>query len=107
MTNTMDGSESSETPPNSIPSDSMFSDTRPLGDQLNEHLENCSECAKRTEGKTRPAGFGMTSPFCSTYQDIIAVWAEKEGQINNIVDHDEFGNRASQEIHERYPDQWR
>lgn len=107
MTDMMDGSESSESQANAISTGSMFSDERPLGERLSEHLLNCSLCPQTKEGETRPTGFGMKTPFCSEYQDIIAVWAEQEGRANNIVDHDEFGNYGSHEYHERYPDQWR
>lgn len=108
MTDMTDGSESSETQPTTISTGSMFSDTRPLNERLSEHLENCSKCQTVTEGGLRPIGFGMRTPLCSEYQDIVAVWAEQEGQVNNIVAHDEFGNQASTaDYSERYPDAWR
>ena len=100
----MDGSQSSEKPTTTNDSLSMFSDERPLHERLREHLETCSECETVTQ---RPTGFGQASRLCSEYQDIIAVWSEQEGRANNIVDHDEFGNKASTAIHDWYPDVWR
>lgn len=88
-------------------SSSFWDDKRSLHERLTEHLETCSECQKGIQEKITPNGFGMRTQLCSRYQDIIAVWAEQEGRANNIVDHDEYGNPASQTIHERYPDSWR
>lgn len=85
----------------------IWSDERPLHEQLADHLENCSECQASLQARTKPMGFGMKTTLCSRYQDIVAVWAEMEGRKNNIVAHDEYGNQASTTIHERYPDQWR
>jgi hypothetical protein len=49
----------------------------------------------------------MSSNLCSDYRAIIQEWADREGEVNNIVDHDEYGNQASKIVHERYPEQWR
>lgn len=87
--------------------DSTSSGDRPLSELLSEHLRTCSDCQPVIESKTRPYGFGMVSRLCFKYQDIIATWSDKEGEINNIVAHDEFGNQASANTHERYPDSWR
>jgi len=85
--------------------DSTFSDSQSLGVSLARHLETCSECIETF--LHHPTGFGSVTQLCSEYQSIIAEWANREGEINNVVDHDEFGNQASTAIHERYPDQWR
>jgi hypothetical protein len=81
-------------------SSSMFSDKRSLHERLSEHLETCSECQAATQSKTKPKGLGQRMQLCSRYQDIIAVWAEQEGRVNNIVDHDEYGNRGSDTYYE-------
>jgi len=39
--------------------------------------------------------------------DILVQWSNKEGEVNNIVDHDEYGNKASDHLHDHYPDTWR
>lgn len=49
----------------------------------------------------------MVSQLCSDYTLIIEVWAQQEGEINNIVAHDEYGNYASDTPHDHYPDNWR
>jgi hypothetical protein len=99
------GNESSGTQTPTSFSPGIFTDERPLHEQLASHLETCSECQQTLI--QRPAGMGTVTQLCSSYQDIITVWAEKEGRVNNIVAHDEYGNQASTTVHERYPDQWR
>lgn len=85
---------------------STDSEDKSLHEQLSEHLENCSQCQTAVQSM-KPIGLGQHSPLCSEYQFIIAIWADKEGSVNNIVAHDEFGNEASKTVHERYPEQWR
>lgn len=85
---------------------SMFSDKRSLHEQLSDHLQNCSRCQSEIQGH-KPLGMGQRTALCSEYQDIIAVWAEKEGRVNNIVAHDEFGNAAAEKVYESWPEQWR
>jgi hypothetical protein len=84
---------------------STFSEDQPLHERLARHLENCSKC--QASLIKRPMGFGTVTDLCSDYQAIIAEWANREGEVNNIVDHDEFGNKASGKVHENYPTQWR
>lgn len=56
----------------------------------------------------KPKGLGQTSQLCFEYQDIIQDWSDLEGQLNNIVAHDEYGNQAPTEIDPRgHPEQWR
>jgi hypothetical protein len=71
----------------------------PLGELLRKHLEKCSVCQSRIQ--TTPNGLGMVSRLCFEYQDIIADWADREGQANNIVNHDEYGNEGSPTFYER------
>jgi hypothetical protein len=99
------GTESSVTPIPASDPPGIFTDERSLHVQLKEHLESCSQCQSNLTSK--PIGMGSVTQLCSNYQDIIAVWAEKEGRVNNIVAHDEYGNQASTSVHERYPEQWR
>lgn len=85
--------------------DSTASDYPSLGERLARHLENCSECQSTLT--KRPKGFGTTTELCSSYQAIIAEWANQEGWVNNIVAHDEYGNEASTTVHETYPEAWK
>lgn len=84
---------------------SMSQDSPSLHEMLSEHLQTCKDCQAQIEQK--PKGLGQASQFCFKYLAIIARWADNEGEVNNIVAHDEYGNEASKTIHERYPDQWR
>lgn len=106
MSDTRNGFESSETQPSVNDSDSTSTEKPSLHVRLSKHLETCSQCQSVIQSKS-PTGFGMTGQLCSEYQDIIQEWANEEGAINNIVDHDEYGNQASKTVRERYPDQWR
>jgi hypothetical protein len=100
-----DGIEYSERQQTMTSTDSTSSEEMPLHEKLAKHLETCSEC--QTTLAKRPTGFGSTSELCSDYQSILLDWANREGWVNNIVDHDEFGNKASETVHENYPTQWR
>lgn len=73
-------------------SPSMNSEWPPLNDAVRAHLEECSKCQEALQ--TKPVGLGQQTMFCSDYWRIFALYAEREGQINNIVGHDEFGNQA-------------
>jgi hypothetical protein len=87
--------------------DSTSSENPPLHELLKKHLENCSKCQHSLLSRKTPIGFGSMSQLCSDYQSILSDWADTEGSVNNIVDHDEFGNTASHNYHEHYPDMWR
>lgn len=83
---------------------STSDDSRSLHEMLSEHLAACEKC--QSVPKT-PLALGQRDRHCFNYLAIIRQWADREGRVNNIVSHDEYGNEASTEIHERYPDQWR
>lgn len=91
--NTGNGTESSDQPTLTNDSDSTSTDGPPLHERLVTHLANCSECQATVKSKT-PLGIGTLSRLCSEYRSIISEWADSEGAVNNIVAHDEYGNRA-------------
>lgn len=105
MNDAMNGSQSGETLPRENDSLSTSSDNVPLHESIMAHLQTCSQCRKTS--RALPNGLGMKSQFCSEYLDIFRQWAKEEGEVNNIVAHDEYGNQASTISHERYPHQWR
>lgn len=105
MNDTWTGQESSDQQPPANDSDSTSTESLSLHDLLAAHLQACSECQTAMEAK-RPMGLGTKLPYCSEYKGIIQAWADREGAVNNIVAHDEFGNPASKNVHERYPAQW-
>lgn len=76
------------------PEDILF-----LHEQLSEHLLSCLRC--QANSKSKPVGLGQISQYCSEYQSIIRQWSDKEGQVNNIVNHDEYGNHGSRDFYER------
>jgi len=105
-TNNGSQSEEKQTSTNDTTSTSM--ENQPLHERLTAHLQDCLECQTIVQqNKTQPIGLGMTSKLCSAYQDIILKWAENEGKVNNIVDHDEYGNQASTKVYDTYPEAWR
>ena len=91
--NTENGTESSELPTRMSDSASTSTDGPSLHEKLSTHLANCSEC-QATIKSTTPLGIGTLSKLCSEYRRIISEWADTEGMVNNVVAHDEYGNRA-------------
>ncbi len=67
---------------------------RPLNDVLQEHLTGCRQCQEATQGKPIGNLAGQTCRLCSEWFRIIREWADKEGEVNNVVAHDEYGNPA-------------
>ena len=63
----------------------------PLNDVIQAHLEGCSECQKAA---AQPNGLGQKTTYCSNYWRIFQLYAEREGELNNVVAHDEYGNQA-------------
>ena len=63
---------------------------RPLAEVLAEHLTHCSSC----QPDQRPVGLGGESHLCGVYWDLVQEWSDREGQLNNVVAHDEYGNNA-------------
>lgn len=61
-----------------------------LVDLISDHLDNCSDC----HPPFKPVALGQRSGFCAAYWQMVQAWADDEGAANNIVAHDEFGNRA-------------
>lgn len=72
--------------------DSSTGERRPLHDVLNEHINGCLNCQEISQKP--PNGLGQSSRHCFEYQDLIQDWASLEGEVNNIVAHDEYGNEA-------------
>jgi hypothetical protein len=88
-------------------SDSTSTENLPLHEQVQNHLQTCSKCQSVLEARKRVQGLGQRIRLCSEYIAILQNYANNEGRVNNIVDHDEYGNQASTAVHETYPDQWR
>lgn len=86
-------------------SNSSSQDSPSLHEMLSEHLATCKNCQDAVGQK--PMGLGQPSKFCFKYLAIIHEWADNEGRVNNIVNHDEYGNEGTKTVHERYPEQWR
>lgn len=61
---------------------------------ITEHLNNCSKC----NPPFKPIKLGEKAGFCSDYWDMIAEWSDREGQVNNVVAHDEYGNQAPRNL---------
>ena len=81
-------------------SDSISSDDTPsLHERVSKHLQTCSVCQANLQSK--PKGLGQTSQLCSDYLAILAEWSDNEGKINNIVNHDEYGNEGDPEYYEK------
>jgi hypothetical protein len=73
----------------------------PLGDVLADHLTGCEKCQVLMEGPPFPNLMTKTSTIiydvCSERMRLIREWAVNEGRVNNIVAHDEYGNKARRE----------
>jgi hypothetical protein len=70
----------------------------PLNDVLLMHLNGCEKCQESLKDKPVPNVrlMGMRpSKLCSEWYEIIEDYAQYEGQVNNIVSHDEYGNEAN------------
>jgi hypothetical protein len=65
-----------------------------LADLLSLHLTLCSNC----QPDQRPVGLGGKSRLCSGYWELVQKWADREGQLNNVVAHDEYGNQADTQL---------
>lgn len=67
---------------------------RPQSDVVSEHTMKCSKCldamGKPPVPNLNPLGMGV----CSELLGIFQWYANYEGEINNIVNHDEYGNFA-------------
>lgn len=73
-------------------SDTSSSEYPPLNDVVQEHLNGCPICQRAV--KERPNGLGQENRYCSDYWQIFADYGNREGEVNNIVGHDEYGNYA-------------
>jgi hypothetical protein len=73
-------------------SDFMSPEYPQLNDELSEHLDGCETCQAGV--KAKPVAIAAKPQLCSKWFAIIQKWADKEGAINNIVAHDEYGNEA-------------
>lgn len=65
----------------------------PLNDVLQSHLVSCGICQSSLEKK--PVGIGGTPNLCSEWFSILEKFAQMEGELNNVVSHDEYGNEAN------------
>jgi hypothetical protein len=87
MDQSKDSSES-----NGRPSQEIMPPT--LGELLADHLAHCSSCVP----DQRPVGLGGESLLCGVYWDLVQEWSDREGNLNNIVAHDEYGNDAPRKL---------
>lgn len=65
-----------------------------LADILSLHLTLCSSC----QPDARPAGLGQRNALCDGYWELVQRWADHEGEVNNVVAHDEYGNDAPTQL---------
>lgn len=61
-----------------------------LSELISAHLAKCSHCQE----SAKPVGLGQVTGLCSEYWSIIQDFADREGEVNNIVAMDEYGNPA-------------
>lgn len=65
----------------------------PLSAVLAKHYETCSQC--QASEKKKPVAIAGTPVLCSKWFAILRAYADHEGEVNNIVGHDEYGNSAA------------
>lgn len=67
---------------------------RPQSDVVTEHLTGCARCqelqTKPPVANLNPLGMGVCSDLLAIFQ----WYADYEGEVNNVVNHDEYGNYA-------------
>lgn len=66
---------------------------QPLADVLENHLTGCEQCQQSLKAKPVP-NLGGKPSLCPEWFGILRDYANYEGQVNNVVRHDEFGNYA-------------
>jgi hypothetical protein len=69
-----------------------------LNDVLQKHLAGCNICQSSLDMKPVP-NLGGTPRLCSEWFEIISDYAQYEGEVNNVVARDEFGNEAPSPNH--------
>lgn len=76
--------------------DSTNSEYPLLNDALQNHLTGCAQCQMGTEMGTPVPNLNKSGkvPLCQEWFRIISDYAQHEGQVNNIVARDEYGNEA-------------
>lgn len=84
---------SSENQPSTNDTDFTSSEYPPLSDVLEKHLTGCQQC-QESLSKRPIANLGGGTVLCSEWFAILRDWAQREGEVNNVVAHDEFGNFA-------------
>lgn len=86
---------SSDNQQSSSDTDFTSSEYPPLSDVLHDHLTGCEQCQNSLKGKPVP-NLNPTGSVtvCSEWFQILRDYAEREGRVNNIVRHDEYGNYA-------------
>lgn len=65
----------------------------PLNVAITAHLNGCGVCQANLKRKPVP-NLGGSPTLCSELLDIHRIYAEWEGEVNNIVARDEYGNSA-------------
>lgn len=65
----------------------------PLNDAVKTHLDGCLICQVNLRRKPVP-NVGGNKNVCSDLLAIYQAYADYEGEVNNIVAHDEYGNHA-------------
>lgn len=84
---------SSENQQSTSDTDFTSSEYPPLSDVLQKHLTGCSQC-QESLSKKPVANLGGVAVLCSEWFAILRDYAQHEGEVNNIVRHDEYGNYA-------------
>lgn len=67
---------------------------RPQSDVVADHLAGCLLCQVIQEKGPVPNLNPHGTNVCSDLQAIFQWYADYEGEVNNIVNHDEYGNYA-------------
>lgn len=77
-------------------SDSDFTGAEypPLSDVLEKHLASCDTCKRSLDKKPQGNLQGTNPQLCSEWYALIVDYAQREGEVNNIVAHDEYGHDA-------------
>lgn len=74
-------------------SDGTTTEYPPLSDVVTAHQNGCETCQQNRERKPIP-NLGGSPTLCSELIGIFQQYAQREGEVNNIVAHDEYGNAA-------------
>lgn len=75
-------------------SDSTNTEYPPLNDVVVAHVKECPICQINLT-KSPIANVNPGRVVCSDLLQIFQIYADYEGRVNNVVDHDENGTQAS------------